>query len=72
MVAVGDVLGAARILVIDDEPANVRMLDRLLTTSGCRHVTTLTDPREVIGQMPIASARIRSSMRRTSGCSTGC
>ena len=54
MIAVGDVLGAARILVIDDEPANVRMLDRLLTTSGCRHVTTLTDPREVIGQMPIA------------------
>ncbi len=30
------------------------MLDRLLTTSGCRHVTTLTDPRDVIGQMPIA------------------
>jgi putative two-component system response regulator len=54
VIAVGDVLGAARILVIDDEPANVRMLDRLLTTSGCRHVTTLTDPREVIGQMPIA------------------
>ena len=54
MIAVGDVLGAARILVIDDEPANVRMLDRLLTTSGCRHVTTLTDPREVVGQMPIA------------------
>ena len=54
MIAVGDVLGAARILVIDDEPANVRMLHRLLTTSGCRHVTTLTDPRDVIGQMPIA------------------
>ena len=34
VIAVGDVLGAARILVIDDEPANVRMLDRLLTTSG--------------------------------------
>ncbi|HEY8548841.1 MAG TPA: HD domain-containing phosphohydrolase [Vicinamibacterales bacterium] len=54
MVALGDVLGAARILVVDDEPANVRMLDRLLTNGGCRHVLGITDPRETIAVMPIA------------------
>jgi putative two-component system response regulator len=49
MSPLGDVLKAARILVIDDDPANVRMLDRLLSTAGCRSVTGTTDPREAIG-----------------------
>ncbi len=53
MPAIGDVLGAARILVIDDEPANVRMLHRLLTTAGCKHVLGITDPREAVGVVPI-------------------
>jgi putative two-component system response regulator len=44
----GNVLKAARIMVIDDEPANVRMLDRLLTKAGCLSVTGTVDPREAI------------------------
>jgi putative two-component system response regulator len=49
MVGLGDVLGAARILVIDDEAPNVQLLDRLLTNAGCRQLTAVTDPREAIG-----------------------
>ena len=35
----------ARILIIDDEPANVRLLERLLGVSGYRELDSVTDPR---------------------------
>jgi two-component system NtrC family sensor kinase len=42
-------LTTARILIVDDEPLNVRLLERLLTTAGYRNLTATTDPREVVG-----------------------
>jgi putative two-component system response regulator len=54
MVALGDVLGAARILIVDDEAPNVRLLDRLLTNAGCQQITAITDPRETIGMFALA------------------
>ncbi|HEX7118129.1 MAG TPA: HD domain-containing phosphohydrolase [Longimicrobiales bacterium] len=36
----------ARILVVDDEPANVRLLRRILDRAGYRFVDATTDPRE--------------------------
>jgi signal transduction histidine kinase len=38
----------ARILVIDDEPANTTVLARLLASLGYRRVTTTNDPREAL------------------------
>ncbi len=40
--------GAARILVVDDNPANVQLLEMLLTRAGYASVTGLTDPRQVV------------------------
>jgi len=37
-------LRAASVLVLDDQPANVELLRRVLTRAGCGKVTTLTDP----------------------------
>jgi len=37
----------ARILVVDDEPVNVQLLDFLLRTSGYEQVSSTTDPRQV-------------------------
>jgi CheY-like chemotaxis protein len=39
---------SARILVVDDEPANVRLLERLLGTAGYTHIERTTDPRTVL------------------------
>lgn len=38
----------ARILIIDDETANVRVLVKLLTRQGCSRISTTTDPREAL------------------------
>lgn len=38
----------ARILIVDDQPANVRLLERLLTAAGYAHVTGTSDPRRVL------------------------
>ena len=38
-----------RILAVDDEPANLRLLERLLAVTGYANVRTTTDPREVLG-----------------------
>lgn len=43
-----EVLRGARILIVDDEAANVRLLERLLATTGCTGVVSLTDPREAL------------------------
>lgn len=37
----------ARILIVDDEPVNVRLLERLLARAGYPQVTSTTDPRRV-------------------------
>ncbi len=39
-------LSQAKILIIDDEPANVRLLERILALSGCTQVRTTTDSRQ--------------------------
>src|SRR5688572_7112174 len=39
---------AASIVVVDDEPANVEMLERLLKMAGTRTVHQLTDAREAV------------------------
>jgi len=38
----------SRILVIDDEPGNVRLLERFLTDAGYRDVQSTTDPRQAL------------------------
>lgn len=40
-------LQQARILIVDDQAANVRLLERLLASSGYTHVVGTTDPRSV-------------------------
>jgi putative two-component system response regulator len=37
------------ILIVDDEEANVRLLERMLRNAGYTNVKTLTDPRKVFG-----------------------
>ena len=39
----------ARILIVDDEPANIRLLQRILQSAGYRDVATCADSREVQG-----------------------
>jgi putative two-component system response regulator len=39
---------AARILVVDDEPANLKLLSLMLRTEGYHHVELVQDPREVL------------------------
>jgi signal transduction histidine kinase len=39
---------SARILIVDDEPANVRLLERLLATAGYTHIERTTDSRSVL------------------------
>jgi two-component system NtrC family sensor kinase len=40
----------ARILIVDDEPVNVRLLERVLATAGYRSVEGITDPREALAR----------------------
>ena len=42
-------LNEARILIVDDELANVRLLERLLKQTGYHSIVTTTDPRQVRG-----------------------
>jgi putative two-component system response regulator len=39
----------AKILLVDDEPANIKLLDRTLGTFGFQNIITTTDPRTVLG-----------------------
>jgi two-component system NtrC family sensor kinase len=41
-------IASARILIVDDEPANVRLLERLLATAGYAHIEKTTDSRRVL------------------------
>lgn len=38
-----------RIFIVDDEPANLKLMNKLLRAQGYRHVTLVSDPREVVG-----------------------
>ena len=38
----------ARILIVDDQPMNVRLLQRVLGVAGFRELTSTTDSREVV------------------------
>jgi putative two-component system response regulator len=40
----------ARILIVDDEPPNVRVLKRVLAAAGYRQVTAITAPRDAIAR----------------------
>lgn len=42
-------LSSARILVVDDEPANIKFLRRVLEPEGYRELMSTTDPAEVLG-----------------------
>jgi len=44
-----DIEAAANILIVDDEPANVRLLERLLGQAGYRNLRGTTDPKQVTG-----------------------
>ena len=46
MITDSDIL-AARILIVDDQEANVRMLQRMLGEAGYRHVSATTQPTDV-------------------------
>src|SRR5688572_14622091 len=41
-------LSMAKILIVDDEPTNVRLLERLLQATGYRHLESTTDPRRAL------------------------
>ncbi|MBB3609771.1 response regulator [Rhizobium sp. BK602] len=43
-----DIAAEASILVIDDEAANIALMERLLRREGFRKVTTTTDPRDAV------------------------
>ena len=46
MLTKADILNA-RILIVDDQPANVQLLEQLLSDTGYHRVTATTNPREV-------------------------
>jgi putative two-component system response regulator len=39
---------AAKVLIVDDEPVNVRLLERHLQKWGCKQIQSLTDSRQVL------------------------
>src|ERR671918_2367 len=41
-------LADSRILIVDDEPSNVQLLQRILVREGYRRVTGLSNPREAM------------------------
>src|SRR3990170_5863378 len=43
-----DRLSAARIVIVDDEPANVRLLERILQHAGYTDLTSTTDPQDAL------------------------
>lgn len=44
-------MAAAAILIVDDEPANVRLLQQMLAVDGYRNVIGITDPRETMARV---------------------
>ncbi len=48
-----DLLGS-RILLVDDEPANLKLLEKLLSSQGYTQLVSIADPREVLRQYALA------------------
>ena len=48
MTEIGSLTSDARILIVDDQEANVRLLERLLQQAGYRSITSTTDPRQTL------------------------
>jgi diguanylate cyclase (GGDEF)-like protein len=48
MIITDELLSRARVLIIDDEPANVRLLERVLLTGGFTETRGVTDPRDAL------------------------
>lgn len=46
-----DLVGQARIVVVDDEPTNVLVLTRMLERAGCRQVLAFTDPQAALREL---------------------
>ncbi len=44
-------MAAAAILIVDDEPANVRLLEQMLALDGYRNVVGITDARETLSRV---------------------
>ena len=40
----------ARLLIVDDEPVNLKLLERLLHSQGYQNLVLISNPREVVGQ----------------------
>jgi len=49
-----ELLNQARILIVDDEPANLKLLDKMLASQGYRDRVLIQDPREVLGSYQAA------------------
>ena len=45
-----DLLADAGILIVDDEPANLKLLDKMLGGQGYRHLVLVSDSREVVAR----------------------
>ena len=43
-----DYLSKAKVLIVDDEPANVRLLERILALAGCHQVHSTNDSRQAL------------------------
>jgi len=46
-----DIIQQSRVLIVDDNPANVALMERLLCQAGYLHFTSINDPREVVAQL---------------------
>ena len=62
---------AARIVAVDDQPGNIRLLEALLGEAGYRHLTGLTDPTLVLETWTPRTS-ICSCSTCACRCSTGC
>ena len=43
-----DVISKSRVLIVDDEPSNVRLLERILELNGAPTIRSTTDARETL------------------------
>ena len=82
MIISDQIIGQAKILIIDDEQPNVRLLERLLLTGGFSEVFGTTDPRNALSMFdqvqpdlvmldlnipPPSGAAVLEEMRRAPG-----
>lgn len=46
-----EIIQHSRILIVDDQPANVALVDRVLRQSGYSHISSLSDSRHIIDRL---------------------